>query len=234
MTQAVQFGDLSFQLRRSGDRTTVGITVDRDGSLILAAPPKVELAELERFVRQKEDWIYDKLRKKQRLLQASPPPREYVNGEGFWYLGRSHRLKIVEPSADTDPLRLHRGRFELHEDHVDEGPEVFKAWYREHLKPRVERLSDEYARRLHTEHGGVSVQQLGHRWGSCGKNDRLNYHWRTALLPRGLIEYVVAHEVAHIVEEGHGQRFWRLVERLLPDYEERRERLAKEGARYDL
>lgn len=234
MTQAVTFGDLSFQLRRSEKRETLGITVDRDGSLILAAPPEAPVEKLEAFVDEKREWIYQKLDEKEMLLSQRPPSREYVNGEGFWYLGRKHRLKLVEPEADTPPLRLHQGRFELHEDRVKDGPEVFKAWYREHLKPRVERLSDEYARRLHTEHGGVHVQKLGHRWGSCGKNDRLNYHWRTALLPRELIEYVVAHEVAHLIEEGHGQRFWRLVERVMPDYEERRARLAREGARYSL
>jgi predicted metal-dependent hydrolase len=82
----ITFGDLSFELRHSAKRRTIGITVERDGQLILASPPEVPMETLEKVVRDKRLWIYSKLLKKESL---NPPTavKEYVSGEGFYYLG---------------------------------------------------------------------------------------------------------------------------------------------------
>lgn len=228
------FGDLSFQVKRSQVRETLGITVERDGTLVLAAPPTVPLAALEAFVEEKREWIYSKLGKKSEHFAQRPPPKEYITGESFWYLGRTHRLELVRSLRGQAPLRLHDGRFLLDRDRADRGRDLFVEWYRNHLRPRVTNLSDDYARRLSVEHNGVYIQKLGHRWGSCGRTGRLNYHWRAAMLLPDLMEYVVAHEVAHLVEPGHGVKYWAAVEALLPDWTQRKDRLATEGVKYDL
>ncbi len=234
MTQSLTIGDLSFQLKLSQTRETLGITVERDGTLVLAAPPTVALTDLESFVDEKREWIYSKLGEKIEHFAQRLPPREYVTGEGFWYLGRTYRLELVHSLRGRTPLGFQNGRFLLDPDRADKGRELFVEWYREHLRPRVTNLSNDYADRLSVEHNGVYIQTLGHRWGSCGRTRRLNYHWRTAMLSPDLIEYVVAHEVAHLVEPGHGVRYWPAVEALLPDWTQRKHRLATEGVKYDL
>lgn len=95
--------DLQFAIRRSARRRTMQITVERTGELILSAPPDVDISQLRDFVREKRFWIYTKLAEKDRL-QRKVPRKEFVGGEGFLYLGRSHRLKLID-DQDT-PLKL--------------------------------------------------------------------------------------------------------------------------------
>ncbi len=104
----VTFGGLCFEWRHS-KRRTVGITVERDGQLILASPPEIPLEKLEKIVNNKRYWIYSKLLKKESL---NPPVsiKEYVSGEGFYYLGRSYRLKIIDTILQP-PLKLHQSRY---------------------------------------------------------------------------------------------------------------------------
>src|SRR5690606_22442033 len=105
---SLQVDDLHFVLRRSTRRRTMQITVERDGELVLSAPPSVDEAALRAFVLEKRFWIYTKLAEKDRL-QRQVPRKEFVGGEGFLYLGRSHRLKLVD--EQDVPLKLAAGSF---------------------------------------------------------------------------------------------------------------------------
>jgi predicted metal-dependent hydrolase len=130
----ITFGDLSFELRHSAKRRTIGITIERDGQLILASPPEVPMETLEKVVRDKRLWIYSKLLKKESL---NPPTavKEYVSGEGFYYLGRSYRLKLVDGVNRQPPLRLYQSRFELQPDAQARGRDEFIRWYCDRLRP---------------------------------------------------------------------------------------------------
>ncbi|MEH1949285.1 MAG: YgjP-like metallopeptidase domain-containing protein [Nostoc sp.] len=140
---SITFGDLSFEIRHSSKRRTVGITVERDGKLVLASPPEVPIETLERIVSEKRYWIYSKLLKKESL---NPPVsvKEYVSGEGFYYLGRSYRLKVVEQVQQQPSLRLYQSCFELQRPAQAQGRENFIQWYREHLQPIVSKWAGKF------------------------------------------------------------------------------------------
>ena len=87
-----------------------------------------------------------------------------------------------------------------------------------------------YAARMEVAPAGVKVQDLGYRWGSCGEGDWLYFHWKTILLPARVAEYVVVHEMAHLLKPHHTPEYWWRVERAMPDYELRKEWLAERGA----
>lgn len=219
-------GDLSFEVRRSARRTSVQITVDRGGELLLSAPEACPTSVLERFVREKRYWVYTKLAAKDAL---GPPTttKQFVSGEGFLHLGRSHRLLLVD--VQDVPVKLEQGRFKMLTSAAAAGREHLVDWYKARarlwLGARVERLR----RRVGVEPAGLTVQDLGYRWGSCGKGGRLFFHWRVMLLPPRVIDYVVVHELVHLVEPHHTPGFWRRVERVLPDFETRRRWLAERG-----
>ena len=218
--------DLAFDLRFSGRRKTLEITVDRNGRLLLAAPKGTEEGLLRAFVREKRYWIHTKLAEKAQL-QRSAPKKEFVDGEGFLYLGRSYRLKLVdEPHA---ALKLIGGRFLLGRALAPHGREQFVRWYIAHGYVWLSQKVAEHAPRMEVKPAGVKVQDLGYRWGSCGKGERLYFHWKSILLPRTVAEYVVIHELAHLHEGHHGPAFWRRVERALPDYQRRKQWLAAHG-----
>lgn len=225
------FGELSFDLRESPRRRTVGITVERDGSLVLATPPQVPIETLEDIVNKRRFWIYTKLLQKE-ALQAPTDQKSYMPGEGFYYLGRSYRLRLVD-EAKT-PLRLYQSRFELLRSQQDQGRDLFTQWYREHLKPYLTPIIVSTARRIEQEPRKYQVRELGNRWGSCSPQGDLYFHWRVALLPRPMIDYLVVHEMVHLVQPNHDQHFWDRVERILPGWRERKAWLAQNGAMYDI
>jgi predicted metal-dependent hydrolase len=229
----ITFGDLSFEIRHSSKRRTVGITVERDGQLILASPPEVSIETLEKIVNDKRYWIYSKLLKKESFNQPVSV-KEYVSGEGFYYLGRSYRLKLVDGIQQQPPLRLYQSRFELQRQVQAQGREHFIQWYRKHLQPIVEQRIAALTNRISAAPRSIQVRELGNRWGSCGHKGDLYFHWRVAMLPRPMIEYVVVHEIVHLIEPHHTNAFWDRVERILPDYLECKRHLAENGASYAL
>jgi len=226
MISTLKVDDLRFEVRWSPRRKTLQLTVDRGGELLISAPEGCDPALLEDFVREKRFWLYTKLAEKE-ALRRPVSPKEFVSGEGFPYLGRSYRLLLVE---DQDvPLRLERGRFRLLRGEAPRGREHFVAWYsdraRRWLAPRVELL----AARLGVAARGLDVRDLGFRWGSCGHDGTVYFHWTTILLPARIVEYVVVHELAHLHKRHHTPEFWQRVERAMPDWEARRRWLAEHG-----
>ena len=165
-SQILIVGDLQLALRRSARRRTLQITVERDGALILASPPEVDEQTLREFVAEKSFWIYSRLAEKERLQRAIPT-REYVDGEGFLYLGRSYRLKLVD--EQIVPLKLTAGRFRLLRSELPRAREHFVRWYSEHARDWLAVRVKNHQARMEVTPGGVRVQDLGYRWGSCGK-----------------------------------------------------------------
>lgn len=202
------------------------LTIEADGSLRLRAAGDVATDELTRFLASKRDWVYRKLAEKE-VLQREPITKELVDGEGFLYLGRSHRLKL----AKTDgAVRLERGRLVMPSELASDGPVHLVAWYRRcgeaWLRPRV----GSWAERLRVEPGAIEVTDLGRKWGSATAGRRVRIHWATLQLSPSLVDYVLAHELAHLREAHHGPAFWQLLARVMPDYDERKRELARRGA----
>jgi predicted metal-dependent hydrolase len=224
---------LTFELRESSQRRTMEIIVDRDGSLVLAAPPHTPHETLLAFVEENQVWIHTKLLEKE--SQARPQARrEYVSGEGFFYLGRSYRLKVIDGANQQAPLRLYQSRFELRRDALPRAREHFIRWYTVHLRPVLDRHIAALARRIEVKPREVHVRDLGYRWGSRGKRNHLYFHWRVAMLPPQMIEYVVAHELVHLRERSHSPAFWQRLERVIADYPDRQRWLKENGGVYDL
>jgi predicted metal-dependent hydrolase len=219
---------LCFELRHSARRRTLEITVDRGGELILSAPIGAKEPRLRDFVRRKRMWVYRQLARKEALMR--PIPRKaFVEGEGFLYLGRSYRLRLLFGSVNAAPVRLERGRLLMPNTLAANGRTHLRRWYVERAMPWLSKRVRDYADRMEVKPTGVQVQDLGYRWGSCGKGGRLYFHWKTILLPARIAEYVVVHEMAHLCEPHHTPAFWRRVARAMPDYEPRKAWLAERG-----
>jgi predicted metal-dependent hydrolase len=220
-------GDLRFEVRRSPRRRSVQITVDRGGELLLSAPESCTTRVMEQFVREKRLWIYTKLAEKEALAPAVPK-KQFVSGEGFPYLGRSYRLLLVD--EQDVPVKLERGRFTMRRACATQGRDHMVRWYEGRAQPWLAERVERFQRRVGVEAAGVTVQDLGYRWGSCGKGGRLFFHWRTILLPPRIVEYVVVHELVHLAEPHHTPAFWARVERAMPDFASRKLWLGEKGS----
>lgn len=223
----------------SGRRKRLGLTVERDGSVTLRVPPECEVDRAENFVRQSEGWIGAKLRLREEHRPAHPV-RAFRDGESFFYLGREYRLLVVERQGGNGgaPVRLVRGRLVLDAavavDRRRARREVI-AWYRKAgLRWSRGRLQP-WGARMEVPEPDVVVRDVGNRWGTYrrgeGEKGQVALHWAVFQLPSHLVDYVIAHELAHARVSGHGPDYWALLRRALPDCEERKLELDDLGRR---
>ncbi|WP_285701496.1 SprT family zinc-dependent metalloprotease [Actinomadura sp. NBRC 104412] len=223
----IQIGDLDVRVRVSDRRRHVRLTVERDAAVTATVPPGIDQAELVKIVKSRRRWLYRKLAER-RSVGEGRPAREYVSGEGFPYLGRSYRLLVIDEAPV--PVRLLRGRLEILRSAVDDDPAAaLIGWYTRRGRAWLPARLRPWAERMQAPISDLRVMPLGYRWGSCSQDGRLNLHWATMQLPPDLIDYVLAHEVAHLHERDHGERFWSRVERAMPDAAARRIRLKHLG-----
>ena len=232
------YKDVAYTLVRSHRRKTASIYVERDGSVTVRVPDNLADAEIETLIEGKRYWIHKHLTE-WRELNAAQVVREYVNGEGFLYLGRSYRLQWVDDQ--TVPLLLKGGYFLLRRDPKTQADpaQAFKAFYQEQAHAKVPERVARFAPAFGVEIPEVHIMDLGYRWASAsavaaeGKG-RLNFHWRCMMAPLTVLEYIVAHELAHLLVPDHSPAFWSELDKVMPDYRERQRWLREHGAGMDL
>jgi predicted metal-dependent hydrolase len=224
------YKDLSYALVRSR-RKTLSIYIERDGSITLRVPQEMKIPDIEKIIEKKRFAIYKQLALWEQL-NASRIEREFVNGESFFYLGSSYRLEIVE--QQDIPLKLFRGYFYLRKSEISRGPGVFKDFYRQKGKEKLPQRVAFYKGGLGVEPQGIRVLDLGNHWGSCTKTGVLNFHWKCMMAPLAVIDYIVVHEMAHMLHRRHTEAFYEVVDKVLPDYRERKNWLTLHGASLDL
>jgi|ERR1017187_3974596 predicted metal-dependent hydrolase len=226
---------IAYEVVRSR-RKTADIVIERNGSVLVRAPEEVAPERIEDIVKSKRYWIYRNLAE-WRDLNATRVVREYRNGEGFLYLGRSYRLLLV--AGQEQPLLLKNGRFCLQRDLVDRGEvPAAKAAFRDYyIAQGLDRLTQRvqyYAPKIGVAPRRIGVRELGHRWASCSPAGDLAFHWKCMMAPPTIIDYIVVHELCHFHQMDHTQAFWNEVDKVLPNYRERKEWLRKNGAGFDV
>lgn len=226
MTESLEVGGLNFEVRRSSRRKTLGLTVDRGGELVIHSPISTADADLTKWTKSKLLWVHQKLLLKEELAASSREP-EFVSGESFCYLGRFYRLQIV--SDQVQPLRFDGHCFSLRRDARPAAHDHFRAWYVVVGKTWIENRVRVLADRIGALPARIEVRDLGFRWGSCGKNSAVYFNWKLLQLRVRLADYVLCHELAHLIEPNHQPDFWRLLDRALPDWAERRDELRMSG-----
>lgn len=213
---------MTFEVRRSARRKTLGLTVDRGGELVIHCPESANREDLAQWTHGKLLWVHRKLALKEDVRLSVREP-EFVTGESFCYLGRAFRLAVV--ARQKEPLQFDGHRFCLRSDAKVEAAEHFRRWYiavgKEWIAKRVALL----VRKGAGTPARVEVRDLGFRWGSCGKSGVLFFNWKIMQLPVRLADYVLVHELTHIQYPSHGPEFWKAVERSLPDWKQRQEAL---------
>ena len=204
---------IAFRFARSR-RRTIGILVDADG-LAVAAPHHAPWIEIEKFLREKSRWIAKKL---DEWAQAGRPPR--VRGVAGEMIPVGGRMLTLELAQGKKSFALTGDRLLLKLRKPDERVRVkaelvggLKLHALETLAPRVA----QYAAQLGFPQPRVAISNARTQWGVCTQDGRIRLSWRLVHVAPALADYVVAHEVAHLVELNHSTRFWKVVETLYPD-----------------
>jgi predicted metal-dependent hydrolase len=173
-------------------------------------------------------WVHQKLATKERLQPFKRSP-EFVSGEAIFYLGRSFQLRLVEDPGAA--VGFDGTRFLLNRASPD--PErAFRRWFIQNGSEVIRRRVEWFQMRSSNRPLAVKVSDLGYRWGSCSARGNLHFNWRLLQLPLRLVDYVVAHEMAHLAVPDHSPRFWKHLEFLQPDCKSRRAELDSEAWNY--
>ena len=228
--------DIEYRLLPGADRQTTDIVIERDGQISVRPPRFMTPEQVDQTVLAKRLWIYRNLAD-WRDLNATRVLREWVNGESFLYLGSSYRLQLV--SEQDEALKLKGGRFCLLRSVVERGGPVvaqaaFQSFYTEKGAPRLAERVAHYAARVGAAPGRLQIRELGYRWASCLKGSDLHFHWKCLMAPLKIVDYIVVHELCHLRHRDHTSAFWNEVDKVLPDYRERKEWLRQRGAQMDL
>jgi predicted metal-dependent hydrolase len=210
--------------------------VGRDGVITVRPPKRMTPEQVDETVLAKRMWIYRNLAE-WRDLNATRVTREWVSGETFLYLGSCYRLNLV--TEQDEPLKLKDGRFCLLREVVERGGEnaahqVFEAFYKTKGLPRIQKRVAYFAAKVGVPAGDIQIKDLGYRWASCTKRGDLHFHWKCLMAPLTIIDYIIVHELCHLHHRDHSDAFWNEVDKVLPDYLERKEWLRIRGAELDL
>lgn len=226
------YKDIQYTLIRS-QRKTASIYIERDGRVSVLVPEKLTTRQIEDLLEGKRKWIYQNLAEWQDL-NARKVQRDYVNGEGFLYLGRSYRLKLVP--EQSEPLMLKDGYFCLRSGNVSDldADAAFKEFYRAKGAVRIPPRVAYYQTKIDVEPKAVKVMDLKHRWASCTAKRNLNFHWKCMMAPLTVLDYIVVHELVHLIHPNHSASFWNELDKVMPDYQDRKAWLRDNGAGMDL
>ncbi len=229
--KVVQYGTtvIPFSLRRS-DRSTLAITVQPDATVHVTAPLHAEWHKIESRVLKRGRWI----RKQQQFFETflpATPVRTYVSGETHFYLGKQYRLKILVGSSPS--VKLKSGRLMVtapdnaNTDHVKQ---LLGAWYKQHAEKRFEQALQQAMplfRKYPINLPEITVKRMQKRWGSCQPDGRIILNPEIIKAPPRCIDYVVIHELCHLVHHDHGSQFYRLHDKVMPDWRRWKEKLEK-------
>ena len=219
--------EISYSVKRSSRRKKVTITIERDRRVFVHAPIHVSDEAIARIVEAKRHWIYEKTRHSQKYTdRPHPPGKELVNGESALYLGRSYRIEIVDKG--TECIQFDQ-RFLIPASSVLHKKGALREWYIERAKERILPRVVKQARELGVSFGQARIVENRYRWGSCTVRDNIHLNWRLIKAPFFVIDYVIVHELAHLLEPNHTPRFWNVVKTQVPTMDKARDWLREHG-----
>ncbi|MFV0473702.1 MAG: M48 family metallopeptidase [Pikeienuella sp.] len=212
--------DVDIVIRRSARARRLTLTAPGAGAPPrLTAPPHVPEAELRMFLLRQSDWLRE-------AMARAPAPAPVRHGARLPVGGAQLRV-TVRPGRRLPP-RI-EGDMLIVEGPGAPGPRI-AAWMKERARAMLTPIAAAAAADLGARIGRISIRDQRGRWGSCTARGDLSFSWRLAMAPHGALDYVAAHEAAHLLEMNHGPRFWALVTQLRPEWRRQREWLKREGS----
>lgn len=216
------------KVERTKRSKTASLKVE-DEQVIIVVPHDLTIERVEQIVADKHRWILDKIALHQQATPASS--KRYVSGEAFPYLGRNYRLKLL--NGTYKPLKLINGRLQLTlrkspiQDYFTRGALI--RWYKRNAARKFNEKVGRYAKVVGVKPNSINIKSFKSRWGSCSAEGDVDFNWVIVMGPNRIVDYIVVHELCHLLHHDHSTKFWNEVERVMPDYQECKEWLKVNG-----
>lgn len=223
--------DYPYELTKSR-RKSMAIQIRPDGSILVKAPSWVLLREIEKYLRQKEDWIVTTLHRVA-TAQSIRAEHRWETGERLLWLGKEYLLAVnTDTVPRKDRVRLLPERIVLSVDAetgiaVKQG--ILEHWYREQARTFLTAKAEHFAGILGLTYADIRIKAQKSRWGSCSTKGNLNFNWHIIMAPETVVDYLVIHELCHLRYMNHSPEYWDFVAELYPDYKKARKWLRENG-----
>jgi predicted metal-dependent hydrolase len=204
------------------------IKVHPDCRVVVSAPQDTDDQQVLNAVEKRGRWIYQQLRDFRKQLEYITP-RQYISGESHYYLGKQYMLKVIVAPSDTQGVKMLRGKLEVTLRHksAEKVLQLLTDWYKARAREVfAKRLSAMLEQALWvSESPPLRILTMQTQWGSCSPNGRVTLNPNLVKAPRDCIDYVILHELCHLAEHNHSERFYRLMGQVMPDWEKTKKRL---------
>lgn len=202
---------------RTSRTKTADIRVE-EGVVSVVVPSELDGERIDQILADKRQWIKNKIFLHREALPVTT--KEYVSGESFSYLGRNYRLKVKRGAYR--PVKLLEGRLNVTVPKGKDDPYMVRnalvRWYMARADAKLLEKVERYATIIGVEPTEVGVKSFKSRWGSCSAKGKIDFNWKVIMAPNRMVDYVVVHELCHLKHHDHSPRFWKEVERVLPDF----------------
>ncbi len=214
---------LSIEIIRTDRKRSVSMQLEGE-KLRIRVPKTLEDKVIQDLIIKKSTWIKKKLAQNKNKPLIVPP--KYADGEYFKYLGEDYILTI-NTNEGIPYLILQDNSFQAFIPEKTEKIEstindLFIKWYQQNASLILEEKTNHFAKVIGVYPKSITIKNYKSRWGACSIEGNIFYNWRLILTPIAIIDYVVVHELCHMLEHNHSKRYWQHVMRYLPDHKERR------------
>jgi len=238
---SIQFGTtkINYDILYSDRRKNATLAVYPLKMVEISVPTNLEPEHIQSLVMKKAHWVMKQILWFDEIVQMDST-KEHVNGETYLYLGRQYRLKMIRNNEKPQAKLIGKYLTVWLPENIPKNKEkkIVKAaiwkWYKQQANKRIEDAIKLYSKKLGISQPQFTIKNQYKRWGSCTSKNRLNFNFRIAMAPVTLLHYIVAHEMCHIKHKDHSSKYWKQLKTIMPDFENRKERLRREGTQYVL
>ncbi len=212
-------------------RKTLGIRVEPPDKVTVRAPYGANKELIQEKVQRKAAWIVRTIQAYHNL-PVKKASKEFVNGEIFLYMGREYQLQVeIDPTRKRTAVKLYPGEISVITPGWDRAVirEAVENWYRREALEAVRERVEFYQLLIGKTPRRVAIREQKTRWGSCSSQGNLNFNWKIVMAPAQVINYIVVHEMCHLLYLNHSREYWNLVAGIMPDYKEMKDWLKKNG-----
>jgi predicted metal-dependent hydrolase len=227
-TEYIAWDDQQIQVVRTQRQKTVSVQIEQ-GQVRIMVPQALPMAQIQAILAKKTHWIRDKLHQQQhtKLLCA----KEFIPGETFYLLGQHLRLQLVE--EESSGVYQSAGRLVVSLPVEQATPEQVRdaiiVWYRRQAEVDLPERVRRYEQKMQVRATSVVVKPYKARWGTCYADGRVTLNWKIIMAPSRVVDYVVVHELSHLVHMNHSRQFWQLVQQYHPGYQAAKAWLKEHG-----
>lgn len=226
MMGEIQFGSRRIQYAvLFSKRKTLGITVTPEGELLVKAPDRATPDRIQQLVKKRALWI---IKQQDYFLSYQPksPVKKFVSGESHLYLGRQYKMKVRK--SKRNEIGFDGRQIMIYHKPKSSPERVLNSWYRQRASLKFPEIAGPLIKRFQKYHAGeppIFIQQMKTRWGSCTPEGKIILNQELIKAPKSCIEYVVVHELCHLIYRNHSKKFFYLQAKEMPDWEKWKNKL---------